>query len=131
MTRATYCTISQAKSWNSGVMLDNLARRELIWWIVNIEDVLGFTMKIEPSFKTLSNEHILHGEASGTGMFLGKIRIGLEISISQLFTEEDASRSSTYRDIMVFWKFYIKTNLDSYRNSSILCLTDSKAAEHI
>ena len=34
-------------------------------------------------------------------------------------------------EIMVFWKFYMKTNLNSYRNSSILHYTDFKAAEHI
>ena len=54
-------------------MLDELARRKLIWWIVNIEDVSGFTMKIEPSVKTLLYEHILHRDMLGPGMFLGKI----------------------------------------------------------
>ena len=62
-------------------------------------------MKIELSVKTLSYEHILHGDASGTGMFLGKIRNGSETLISEPFSEEDASRSSTYREIIMFWMF--------------------------
>ena len=55
-------------------------------------------MKIEPSIKTLLYEHILHGDASETRMFLGKIRNRLETLISEPFSKEDASRSSTYRD---------------------------------
>ena len=72
---------------------------------MNTEDVLGLTMKVEPSAMTLFYKHIIHGDISQTGMFLGKIRNRSETVPRTPFTEEEASRSSTYREIMVFWKF--------------------------
>ena len=88
-------------------------------------------MKTDPCLQILLYQHVLHRDASGTGVFFGKIRKSLETLLSKPFTKVEASRSSTFIEIRVFWKFYMKTDLTPYKNSSILHFTYSKATKHI
>ena len=44
---------------------------------------------------------------------------------------EDCLKSSTFREVSVFLNFFMQSNLEPFKNSSILHYTDSKAAEHI
>ena len=97
MTRATYRVISKAANENCMVVLDENSKKELVWWIVNIDEVSGFTMKSSPTVSLLHFKHILHGDASGTGMYLGMIRNQAITLVSEPFTEEEAAKSSTYR----------------------------------
>ena len=78
---------------------------------MNIEDVSGFTMKSSPTVSSLHFKHILHEDASGEGMYLGMIRNQAVTLESEPFTEAEASKSSTYREVRVFWHFFTKTNL--------------------
>ena len=41
----------------------------LWWWVGNIEEVSGFTMKSSPTVSSLHFNHVLHGDSSRTGMF--------------------------------------------------------------
>ena len=97
----------------------------------NVEDVSGFTMKTSPMVSSPHFQNILHGDASGVGMYLGMIRNQAVTLISELFTSTEVTKSSTYREVRVFWSFYMKTNLVPFMNSSILQYTDNKSAEHI
>ena len=47
------------------------------------------------------------------------------------FSEGDIAKISTFREVKVFWTFYMKTNLLPFKNSSILQYTDNKLIEHI
>ena len=106
MTRATYRVISKAANWNCTVVLDDNAKKELIWWIVNIDEVSGFTMNSSPTVSLLHFKHILHGDASGVGMYLGMIRNQAVTLVSESFTEAEASKSSTYREVSVLALLY-------------------------
>ena len=121
----------EASNWNCSVHLDDAAKNEMIWVMANIDDVSGFTIKVNPSVKILHFQYILHGDASGTGMYLGMIRNQALALVREPFTEEEAAKSSTYREIKVFYHFFTRTNLLPFRNSSILQFTDNKSAEHI
>ena len=125
MTRATYRLIAQAKTWHSSVTLDEFSGRELIWWLMNIDEISGFTMKTDPSVLVLSYNYVFHGDASGTGLFLGMIRDKKITLLSQPFSPEDCLKSSTFREVSVFWGFYMKSNLEPFKNSSIHHYTDS------
>ena len=65
-------------------MLKN-AKKELCWWLSNIEDVSGFTMKINPTVSSLHFQHIFHGDASEVGMYLGMIRNQAVTLVSEPF----------------------------------------------
>ena len=106
MTRATYHVISRAANWNCTVVLDDSVKKELVWWIVNIEDVSGFTMKSSPTVSSLHFKHVLHRDASGLGMYLAMIRNQAVTLVSELFTEEEAAKNSTYREVKVFYHFF-------------------------
>ena len=88
-------------------------------------------MKTNPSVLVLSYYHILYGDASGTGLFLLLICDKIRTLLSQYFFAEEKLKSSIFRDVCVFWRIYMETNLESYKNSSILHYTDSRAAQHI
>ena len=45
MTRAIHRVIAKVSSWNCTVKLDKNAKKELFWWLSNIEDVSDFTIK--------------------------------------------------------------------------------------
>ena len=64
-------------------------------------------------------------------MYLGMIRNQAVTLVSEPFTEAEASKSSTCREVRVFWHFFTKTNLLPFKNSNILQFTDNKSAEHI
>ena len=64
-------------------------------------------------------------------MYPGMIRNQAVTLVSEPFTEAEASKSSTYREVRVFWHFFTKTNLLPFKNLSILQFTDNKSAEHI
>ena len=88
-------------------------------------------MKSSPTVSLLHFKHILHGDASGTGMYLGMIRNQAVTLVSEPFTEEEAAKSSTYREVRVFYHFFTRTNLLPFRNLSILQFTDNKSTDHI
>ena len=120
MTRATYQNIAKAANWNCSIVLSKEAREELWWWVGNIEEVSGFTMKSSPMVSLLHFNHVFHRDASGTGMFLGMLRNNLITLVSKPFSEEEAAKSSTFCEVKVFWHFYMKTDLTPFRNASIL-----------
>ena len=87
------------------VTLDDNAKKDLCWWVTNIEEVSRFTMKSSPTVSSLHFQHILHGDASSSGMYLGMIRNEAVTLISKPYTEEESSKSSTFREMRVFCHF--------------------------
>ena len=45
MTRSIYRVIAKASIWTYRVRLDNAAKKEIIWWMMNIDNVSGFTQR--------------------------------------------------------------------------------------
>ena len=84
-----------------------MQKKELLWWILNIEDVLGFTMKTSPTVSSLHFQHILHGDVSGVGMYLGMIRNQAVTLVSEPFTEAEASKIRPY-DIILKAQFNLQ-----------------------
>ena len=97
----------------------------------NVEDVSGFTMKTSPMVSSPHFQNILHGDASGVGMYLGMIRNQAVTLISEPFKSTEATKSLTYKELWVFWSFFMKTNLVPFKNSSILQYRYNKSADHI
>ena len=95
MTRATYRPIGNAAMWST-VFLDDNLRRELIWWLLNINEVFGFTMKANPRVLVLSYHYVFHGDASGTGVFMGMIKDQRRTLLSQPFAAEECLKCSTF-----------------------------------
>ena len=69
--------------------------------------VTGFVMKTDVSINPLFFSQVLHGDASGVGVFLGQLRGVRKMLLSEPFTEYERGRSSTFREVGVFHKFYI------------------------
>ena len=59
MSRATYCLIAKAANGNCSVTLDVEARIDLLWWVENIEEISGFTMKSSPTVSSLQFQHVV------------------------------------------------------------------------
>ena len=66
-----------------------------------MEEILGFTMMTSPTVSLLQFQHIFHGDALNTGMYLGMIRNNAVTLASELFAEEETAKSSTYREVKV------------------------------
>ena len=131
MTRSCYRVIAGAASWKSWIYLSDQAREELQWWLANLEKINGFNMKTDVSISPLFCSQVLHGDASGTGVFLGQLRDNRETLLSEPFNETEREKSSTFREVAVFHKFYKSDQVENWRGKSILHYTDNAAVARI
>ena len=105
--------------------------KELNWWLLNLEQVNGFAIKNDVSVKCFNNSIFLAGDASEDGAFLGRIGQDSKTMLSVPFNDFECKKSSTYREIAVFHKFYISKEVLNFQNSKIVHFTDNKVAAKI
>ena len=70
-----------------------------------MEKVNGFNMKTRVSISPLFFSEVLHGDASGTGVFLGQLRHDRKTLLSEPFNEMEKEKSSTFREVAVSTSF--------------------------
>ena len=82
-------------------------RRPKTYWARKMRRMAtSVTIKVNPSVKTLHFEYILHGDALGKGMYLGMLRNDATTLVRKPFSENDTAKSSTFREVKVFWTLY-------------------------
>ena len=130
MTRSMYHTVTAAPSWSSFVILSDMAKFELNWWLDNIHKVSKYPFS--DSLSTTPVAYETASDASGVGHFsylLGQHRITLA---SRAFTEEERGQSSTWRELSAFSDTWTSQEvLDRFRGCQISHYTDSKAMASI
>ena len=93
MMTNSYRIIVMAHSWRNYVSLNSMALKELNWWLENLTQVNGFDSSHPCQSQTCF--FTWWSIASSQGMFLGVLSNGSRTLVSQLFTPEQASKSST------------------------------------
>ena len=73
----------------------------------------------------------LHGDASCVGVFLGQLRGTQKTLVSESFTEYERGKSSTFREVSVFHKFYMSEQVVDWKGKSIIHFSDNAAAVRI
>ena len=102
--------------------------KELNWWVCNLERVNGFPIKNVAGIKCFSSAIFLAGDASAEGAFLGRIDHDSKTLLSVPFSRFKSEQSSTFREILVFQKFYSSDEVLNFRNKKIVHFTDSQVA---
>ena len=97
MTRSLYYEVAKAATWYSFITLTDLARREVDWWLENLESVAKFPM--QGSLATTPFSYEVASDESGVGHFayvVGGDRVSLA---ARAFIKEERGRSSTWREM--------------------------------
>ena len=98
------CQIVDLYGWKGYVRLSSESIRDLCYLRDNIVALNGHVM-VEGSEKIIFNQFFA-GDASAVGGYLGDIRNN-ETLVSFPFTEEEMRGSSTLRELLVLYKFYV------------------------
>ena len=111
--------------------LTSEARRELLWWLDNIEELNRRGRAVQPSPSITHVDHHLAGDASGTGIFLMQSSGIRPTLVSESLTPEESDSSSTLREHLVFLRVYCSPQVALYRGQTLVHFTDNQAAASI
>lgn len=129
MTRSLYYAINNAKSWNSFVKLDDLAREELQWWLENVRKVSKYP--IQGSLSSIPASIKVASDSSGVGLFSYEVR-GQVCLARRPFSAFERDQSSTYRELAAFFDTWTNpSNLSYFKGKKIAHHTDNKAMVYI
>lgn len=123
LCRSSHYLISKAKSWNSMIELSDLSRKELSYLLNNFESLNGFA--IRPSLSTTCIDVRVSSDASNLGLCTYEVSDDKVILCKHLFSPEEASKSSTYRELLAFYYFYTSESAEKYRNCNLVHYTDN------
>ena len=82
------------------------------------------------SSETIVFKVVLAGDASVVGAYLGNIQFRSTL-LSFPFSEEEAKKSSTFRELLVSYRFYTSNKAGRYSGQSVLHYSDNQAVLHI
>ena len=126
MTRSLYMAVREAATWSSFIILDQLAKFELAWWLENLEEVSKYP--IQGSLSTTPIAYEVASDASGVGHFsymVGGSRIMLA---TRAFTEEERGQSSTWRELAAVRDTWTNPEvLRQFQGCRVAHYTDSQA----
>ena len=127
MTRSLYYLVNNAKRWESFVRFDELARKELQWWLENIREVAKFPMSGSLTTVAAKYEAEVASDGSGIGYFVYKVN-GKKCLARRAFTAEEREESSTFRELVAFHETWTNEEvLKSFQYKRVAHYTDSKA----
>ena len=133
MTRTCYAWVHASLRslgfWDYFAPFSSGCRKELIFWLENIESLNGFPFSASKSEEQFEIEII--GDASDKGLFAFSYGDCCETVARRRFTGKEAMESSTFREILVLHDVYCSPDIGKFSNKRIRHLTDNKAVEFI
>ena len=123
LTRSSYYLISKASSWNSMIILNDLAFRELSYLKDNFNMLNG--NDIRPSLSQIKIDFKISSDASDKGFCVYEVCDGNDILKKRVFSLEESKRSSTERELVAFHDFYNSEKAFKYKGCNIVHYTDN------
>ena len=123
LCRSSYRLIANAKSWNCMIVLSPEARRELSYLFDNLHDMNGFCIRPNLSLHTV--DLYVASDSSNLGTCVYEVSDSKTILHKRIFSLQEASESSTVREIIAFHDFYVKSKAVPYANMNLIHYTDS------
>ena len=124
-TRCSQLAVASAPSWDSRVSISENVQVELDFWLNNLDSLNSRCCVVE---KPPSCLHVIASDASDTGC--GSILDNLETKALRLFSEEERSKHSTYRELVAV-SHAIKSFLPKISHSRVKLLVDNQSAARI
>merc|ERR1712082_113282 len=112
-------------NWPAHVIISRETRLELQWWLENLVSISNTSRVIRPSSKVVQVDHTLAGDASGVGLYLYKSTGDQATLLSAAMSQQESQQSSTYREVLVFHRFYTSPEASRFRGQTLLNLTDN------
>ena len=130
LSRSSYYLIAKADSWNSMIVLNDMARVELNYLLSNFDELNGFPLRAEKTQQVV--DITLASDASDVGNCVYEVvDDNNDILHKRVFSYEESRKSSTHREILAFYDFYTSHKAEKYRNCNILHYTDNMNCETI
>ena len=132
MTRESYRAINSiGYHWDYYITMTSGAKREMSWWVENLQQLSDQGREVQPSPSLTLVDHQLAGDASGVGLYLMQSSGDRCTLISESLSSEDVDTSSAHREILVFHKFYCSSKADRYRGRTLVHFSDNMATVSI
>ena len=122
------CSKVDMYGWKAYVQLSTESMRDLRYFRDNLSTLNGHEM-VEGS-ETISFDQFFAGDASAIGGYLGDIPNNATL-ISFKFTCEEMLGSSTLRELLVLFKFYVLTDIQHLAGLNIVHFCDNKGVSSI
>ena len=129
LCRSSFYLISKAKSWNSMIVLNDLAKKEFNTLLENFVFYNGFPMR--PFLSTNVIDVKLASDASDLGLCVYEILDHNSVLLKRTFSHYESNLSSTHRELLAFYDFYTSKKAECFKNSNIVHYTDNKNCETI
>lgn len=129
LARSSYSLIAKAKSWNCMINLSDAAIKELDFLANNFRTLNGHPLR--PSLSQLRVEVKVSSDASDIGFCVYELNDSKDILQKKVFSEVDARKSSTFRELKAFHSFYTSDDAQRFKNKNIVHYTDNMNCETI
>ena len=103
LSRSSYYLIAKASSWNSFITLSESAKTELLFLFENLESLNGFPIRASKS--AIKLDFSFCSDASDIGFCVYCINSNNDILLKRVFSEDEARKSSTFRELLAFHSF--------------------------
>ena len=129
LCRSSYYLISKAKSWNSMIVLNELAKKELNYLLENFWSLNGHPMR--PSLSTKCIDVKISSDASDKGFCVYEVCDDKDILLKRPFSNFEAKLSSTHRELLAFYDFYTSDKALVLKDCNVVHYTDNANCETI
>ena len=129
LCRSSYHLISKAKSWNCMIVLSEAAIKELSFLADNFRNLNGNPLR--PSLSQTCLDISFGSDASDIGFCVYQVDESKDLLFKRMFNENEAKKSSTFRELTAFYDFYMSDKAVKFKNMSILHYTDNMNCETI
>ena len=133
MTRSCYSWVHDSlrnlNFWDCFAPFTSLCKKELVFWLENIESLNGFPFSASKSEDQYEMEII--GDASDEGLFAFSYGDTFDTLARRKFSGKEVMESSTFREILVLHEVYCSPDVVKLSNKRIRHLTDNRAVESI
>ena len=130
LTRFGFFVINSAKSWNQLVFISEGCRKELSYIKAHLHELDGYRYESRAP-PTVVFSRSFASDASGIGC--GTVEFssaGLRLCMQRAFSAEEQSLSSTERELISLYDFYVR-NLSELRGLSVIHYTDNFNLERL
>ena len=110
LCRSSFYLISKANSWNSMIILNDLAKKEFNFLLENFIYLNGFPMR--PSLSSNVIDIKVASDASDLGLCVYEILDHNNVLHKRTFSELESKFSSTHRELLAFHDFYTSGKAD-------------------
>lgn len=129
LCRSSFYLISKANSWNSMLILNDLARKELSFLAENFVELNGFP--IRPFLSTEVIDFKFSSDASDLGYCVYEVCSNNIVLLKKVFSPAEAKFSSTHRELIAFHQFYLSEQAKMLQGKNVVHYTDNANCEVI